>query len=125
MTALFSLANTLLALLLWLLVMRLLILNWSRGGAFAALFIAFVVLLLAYDLVIAIIAAALMVLFVPRVAQSGLGSAGMRALSLVTYPVVELVRSVFGRRIGTGAALVIAALAVLAARLALFVTVGR
>lgn len=120
-----SVINALLAFLLWLLVTRLLIISWSRGGAIVTLFIAFLVLLLAYDVLIAGIAVVLMLLFVPTLAQSGAGTALMRLLVAVTDPVVDLVRRVSGGRVAGGPAILIAALLVLGARVALFVALGR
>lgn len=120
MTGLFAVVNTLLALLLWLLVMRLIVINWGRGGAIVAPFITFVVLLAAYDVVIAAIAVVLLFLFVPTLARSGLGSGLMRILVAVTEPVVELVRRASGRRVDGGPAVLIAALLVLAMRVATF-----
>jgi hypothetical protein len=117
-----AIVNVVLAVLLWLLVMRLLILNWARGGALVALAIAFLVLLIAYDMVIATIAGALMLLFVPTLARSALGSALMRALVAVTDPVIDLVRRGTGGRVAGGPAILIAALLVLAARVITFVT---
>jgi hypothetical protein len=119
-TGLFAILNTLLALLLWLLVMRLIVINWGRGGAIVAPFITFVVLLVAYDFVIAAIAVVLLFLFVPTLARSGLGSGLMRILVAVTEPVVELVRRGSGRRVDGGPAVFIAALLVLAMRVATF-----
>ena len=113
--------NLILAVLLWLLVMRLLILNWARGGGIVALAIAFLVLLIAYDMVIAMIAGVLMLLFVPTLAKSPLGSALMRLLEAVTDPVIELVRRGTGGRVAGGPAIVIAALLVLAARVITYV----
>lgn len=120
-----SVINALLAFLLWLLVTRLLVISWSRGGAIVTLFIAFLVLLLAYDVLIAGIAVVLMLLFVPTLAQSGAGTALMRLLVAVTDPVVDLVRRVSGGRVAGGPAILIAALLVLGARVALFVALGR
>jgi len=120
MTGLFAIVNTLLALLLWLLVMRLIVINWGRGGAIVAPFITFVVLLVAYDFVIAAIAVVLLFLFVPTLARSGLGSGLMRILVAVTEPVVDLVRRGSGRRVDGGPAVFIAALLVLAMRVATF-----
>lgn len=118
MTGLFAIINTLLAVLLWLLVMRLIVINWGRGGAIVAPFITFVVLLVAYDVVIAAIAVVLLFLFVPTLARSGFGSGLMRILVAVTEPVVELVRRGSGRRVDGGPAVFIAALLVLATRVA-------
>lgn len=120
-----SVINALLAFLLWLLVTRLLVISWSRGGAIVTLFIAFLVLLLAYDVLIAGIAVVLMLLFVPTLAQSGAGTALMRLLVALTDPVVDLVRRVSGGRVAGGPAILIAALLVLGARVALFVALGR
>lgn len=125
MAPFFSVINALLAFLLWLLVTRLLVISWSRGGAIVTLFIAFLVLLLAYDVLIAGIAVVLMLLFVPTLAQSGAGTALMRLLVALTDPVVDLVRRVSGGRVAGGAAILIAALLVLGARVALFVALGR
>lgn len=116
MTGPASVLNFMLAIVLWLLVMRLLILNWVRGGAIAALLIAFLVLMLAYDIVIAGIAAVLMLLFVPTLARSPLGAALMRLLVAVTEPVIGLVRRGTGGRVEGGPAILIAALLVLALR---------
>ena len=124
MTGLASFLNVLLAVTLWLLVIRLLILNWARGGAIIALFIAFLVLLLAYDIVIAGIAGVLMLLFVPTLARSALGAALMRLLVTVTDPVVDLVRRGTGGRVAGGPAILIAALLVLALRVISFVTLN-
>lgn len=120
-----SVINALLAFLLWLLVTRLLVISWSRGGAIVTLFIAFLVLLLAYDVLIAGIAVVLMLLFVPTLAQSGAGTALMRLLVALTDPVVDLVRRASGGRVAGGPAILIAALLVLGARVALFVALGR
>jgi len=120
MTGFFAIVNTLLALLLWLLVMRLIVINWGRGGAIVAPFITFVALLVAYDVVIAAIAVVLLFLFVPTLARSGLGSGLMRILVAVTEPVVDLVRRGSGRRVDGGPAVFIAALLVLAMRVATF-----
>lgn len=125
MAPFFSVINALLAFLLWLLVTRLLVISWSRGGAIVTLFIAFLVLLLAYDVLIAGIAVVLMLLFVPTLAQSGAGTALMRLLVALTDPVVDLVRRVSGGRVAGGPAILIAALLVLGARVALFVALGR
>ena len=108
--------NLVLAVVLWLLVMRLLILNWGRGGAIVTLVIAFLVLLLAYDVVIAGISVVLMLLFVPTLARSPLGAALMRLLVGVTEPIVELIRRGTGGRVAGGPAILIAALFVLALR---------
>lgn len=116
MTGLAYAVNLVLAVVLWLLVMRLLILNWGRGGAIVALVIAFLVLLLAYDVVIAGISVVLMLLFVPTLARSALGAALMRLLVRVTEPIVGLVRRGTGGRIAGGPAILIAALIVLALR---------
>jgi len=116
MTGLAYAVNLVLAVVLWLLVMRLLILNWGRGGAIVALVIAFLVLLLAYDVVIAGISVVLMLLFVPTLARSALGASLMRLLVRVTEPIVELVRRGSGGRIAGGPAILIAALFVLALR---------
>ncbi len=121
MSGLAVVVNLLLAVLLWLLLTRLLILGWTRGGAIVALFIAFLVLLLAYDIVIAAIAVVLMLLFVPTLARSGLGAMLMRLLVRITDPIVELVRRGTGGRVGGGAAVFVAALLVLAARVVSFV----
>lgn len=120
MTGLFAVINTLLALLLWLLVMRLIVINWGRGGAIVAPFITFLVLLVAYDVVIAAIAVVLLFLFVPTLARSGVGGGLMRILVAVTEPVVDLVRRASGRRVDGGPAVLIAALLVLATRVATF-----
>lgn len=121
MAPLFSVINTLLAVLLWLLVTRLLVLNWSRGGAIVAPLLAFLVLLLAYDVVIAAIAIVLMLLVVPTLARSGLGAMLMRMLVTVTDPIVDLVRRGTGGRVAGGAAVFVAAMLVLAARVLSFV----
>ena len=124
MTGLASMLNIALAVVLWLLVMRLLILNWGRGGAFAALAIAFLVLLLAYDVIIAGIAVVLMLLFVPTLARSPLGAALMRLLVAVTDPFVELVRRGTAGRIAGGPAILIAALFVIALRVMSFMVLS-
>lgn len=124
MTPVFTLVNTVLALLLWLLVTRLLVTSWSRGGAVVTLVLAFLVLLLAYDILIALVAVGLMLLFVPNLARSGVGAALMRGLVRITDPLVDLVRIVVPR-ISTGLAIVVAALLVLGARVSLFVALGR
>ena len=116
--------NLMLAVLLWLLVMRLLILNWMRGGATIALFIAFIVLLLAYDLVIAGISVVLMLLFVPTLARSPLGSSLMRLLRATTDPAIDLVRRGTGGRVDGGPAILIAALLVLALRVASYLVLS-
>lgn len=125
MTPLFAVVNTVLAILLWLLVTRLLVTNWSRGGAIVTLVLAFLILNFAYDLIIAVVAVGLMLLFVPNLARSGLGSTLMRWLLALTDPVVDLVRRVFGERLSTGPAVLIAALLVLGARVSLFLALGR
>lgn len=125
MAPLFSVINSLLAVLLWLLVTRLLVLNWSRGGAIVTLFIAFIVLLLAYDVIVAGIAVVLMLLFVPTLARSGAGPVLMRLLVAVTDPVVDLVRRASGGRFAGGPAIFIAALLTLGTRIATYVAVGR
>lgn len=124
MTGLAPALNTVLAVVLWLLVMRLLILNWGRGGAIVALVIAFLVLLLAYDVVLAGISVVLMLLFVPTLARSTLGAGLMRLLVRVTEPIVELVRRGTGGRIAGGPAILIAALFVLALRVMSFVVLS-
>lgn len=124
MTGIASVLNLVLAVVLWLLVMRLLILNWGRGGAIVALVIAFLVLLLAYDVVIAGISVVLMLLFVPTLARSALGVGLMRLLVRVTEPIVELVRRGTGGRIAGGPAILIAALFVLALRVMSFVVLS-
>lgn len=125
MTPVFSLVNTVLALLLWLLVTRLLVMNWSRGGAIITLLLAFLILLIAYDVLIAVVAVGLMLLFVPNLARSGLGATLMRGLLAATDPIVELVRRALGARVGTSAAVVIAALLLVGARITLFLALGR
>jgi len=120
MSGLAGMVNFLLALLLWLLLLRLLILNWGRGGAVLTPVITFFVLLLAYDLLIAGIAVVLILLFVPTLARSPLGGGLMRLLVALTDPVIELVRRGSGGRVDGGPAIVIAALLVLATRIASF-----
>lgn len=120
MTGLAAVVNLLLAVLLWLLVMRLLVLNWTRGGAIVALFLAFLVLLLAYDILIAGISVVLMLLFVPTLARSPLGTGLMRVLRAVTDPAIDLVSRASGGRVAGGPAIVVAALLVLAMRIASF-----
>jgi hypothetical protein len=116
--------NLVLAVLLWLLVMRVLILNWMRGGAIVALLIAFVVLLLAYDIVIAGISAVLMLLFVPTLARSPIGAGLMRLLRAVTDPAIDLVQRSSGGRVVGGPAILIAALLVLALRVASYLVLS-
>ena len=125
MTPVFSLINTVLAVMLWLLVTRLLVTNWTRGGAIITLLLSFLVLLIAFDVLIAVVAVGLMLLFVPNLARSGIGAALMRGLLAATDPLVELVRGAVGGRIGTGQAVALAALLVLGARVSLFVALGR
>lgn len=124
MTGPASVLNLMLAIVLWLLVLRLLILNWARGGAIIALLIAFLVLLLAYDIVIAGIAGVLMLLFVPTLARSPLGAALMRLLVAVTEPVIGLVRRGTAGRVDGGPAILIAALFVLALRVISFMVLS-
>lgn len=124
MTGFASFLNLALAVVLWLLVMRLLIHNWGRGGAIVALVIAFLVLLLAYDVIIAGIAVVLMLLFVPTLARSPLGAALMRLLVAVTDPFVDLVRRGTGGRIAGGPAILIAALFVIALRVMSFMVLS-
>lgn len=120
MTGLFAIVNTLLALLLWLLVMRLVALNWARGGNAAALFLTFLILLVAYDVLIAGVAVVLMLLFVPTLARSALGAGLMRVLVALTEPAVELVRRASGQRVDGGPAILVALLLVLAVRIGTF-----
>ena len=124
MTGLASVVNLVLAVVLWLLVMRLLILNWGRGGAIIALVIAFLVLLLAYDVVIAGISVVLMLLFVPTLARSALGAALMRLLVGVTDPIVQLITRGSGGRVAGGPAILIAVLFVLALRVMSYVVLS-
>lgn len=124
MTGLAAIVNLLLAVLLWLLVMRLLILNWMRGGAIVALFIAFIVLLLAYDIVIAGISVVLMLLFVPTLARSPLGSALMRVLRGLTDPAIDAVSRLSGGRVAGGPAILVAALLILALRIASYLVLS-
>ena len=124
MSGVAAVVNIALAALLWLLVMRLLILNWMRGGATVALFIAFIVLLVAYDLVIAGISVVLMLLFVPTLARSPLGSSLMRLLKALTDPAIELVHRLTGGRVAGGPAILIAALLVLAVRVASYLVLS-
>lgn len=124
MTGPASVLNFMLAIVLWLLVMRLLILNWARGGAIVALLIAFLVLLLAYDVVIAGIAGVLMLLFVPTLARSPLGAALMKLLVAITEPLIGLVRRGTGGRVDGGPAILIAALFVLALRVISFMVLS-
>lgn len=125
MTPVFTVINTVLALLLWLLVTRLLVTNWARGGAIVTLMLAFLVLLIGYDVLIAVVAVGLMLLFVPNLARSGIGATLMRGLIAITDPLVDPVRRLLGPRAGTGVATLVAALLVLGARVSLFVALGR
>lgn len=119
-----SVLNVVLAVVLWLLVLRLIILNWARGGAIVALLLAFLVLLLAYDIVIAGIAGVLMLLFVPTLARSPLGAALMRLLVAVTDPLIGLVRRATGGLVDGGPAILIAALFVIALRVISFMVLS-
>ena len=125
MTILFGFVNTLLALLLWLLVMRLIFANWSRGGAIVAVLVTLLILLLRYDIVVAAIAVVLIFLIAPRIAGTGVATAGMRAINAVTDPLVERVRSASGGRMRTGTAVLASAVLVIVLRVALFVAFGR
>ncbi|MDQ3097267.1 MAG: hypothetical protein M3Q61_03765 [Chloroflexota bacterium] len=120
MTALFSITNWLLFAVLWLLLTRLLVLNWARGGAILAPVLTFGVLLLAYDVLTAGIAVVLMLLFIPTLARSPLGAGLMRLIVALTDPLVDLVRRGSGGRIAGGPAIVIAVLLVIALRIASF-----
>ena len=114
-----GLLNWLFFVLLWLLVTRLIILNWMRGGAIVALLIVFFALLLSYDIIIASIAVALMLIAMPTLAKSSLGAALMALLVRITDPIVDLVSRGTGGRVAGGPAILIAALLVVAARVAL------
>lgn len=105
--------------LLWLLIARLLVLNWGRGGAVILPVMVFFTLLLAYDVLIAGIAVVLILLFVPTVARSPLAAGLHRLLVAATDPVVEAVRRLSGGRVAGGPAIVVAALLVVAVRFAL------
>ena len=120
MTALFSITNWLLFAVLWLLLTRLLVLNWARGGAILAPVFTFGLLLLAYDVLTAGIAVVLMLLFIPTLARSPLGAGLMRLIVALTDPLVDLVRRGSGGRIAGGPAIVIAVLLVIALRIASF-----
>lgn len=119
MAPLAAIVNWALAFLLWLLLLRLLILNWGRGGAVLLPVLTFL-FLLRYDLIVAGVAVVLMLLFVPTVAGSPLGVGLMRLLVALTDPAIELVRRGTGGRVAGGPAIVIAALLVLAVRVASF-----
>ena len=99
--------------LLCLLLLRLLIANWSRGGATLALVIAFFVELIAFDLLIAVISVALLLIFVPTLARSPLGGQLMQLLVRVTDPIVDLVRRGTAGRVSGSPAILIAALLML------------
>ena len=99
--------------LLCLLLLRLLIANWSRGGATLALFIAFFVELVAFDLLIALISVALLLVFVPTLARSPLGGQLKQLLLRVTDPFVDLVHRGTAGRISGSPAVLIAALLML------------
>lgn len=114
-----NILNWALFVVLWLLVTRLLILNWGRGGAFLLPLIVFVSLVLAYDILIAGIAVVLILLFVPTVSRSPLGAALHGLLVAATDPIVDVVRRLSGDRVAGGPAIVIAALLVVAMRFAL------
>lgn len=114
-----SILNWALFVVLWLLLARLLILNWGRGGAVLMPLIIFISLLLAYDILIAGIAVVLVLLFVPTVARSPLGAALYRLLVAATEPIVDLVRRLSAGRVAGGPAILIAAMLVLAMRFAL------
>jgi len=114
-----SILNWALFALLWLLITRLLVLNWGRGGAIILPVIVFFSLLLAYDVLIAGIAVVLILLFVPTVARSPLAAGLNRLLVAVTDPLVEAVRRLSGGRVAGGPAIVVAALLVVAMRFAL------
>ena len=108
-----SLLITIPFVLLCLLLLRLLIANWSRGGATLALLIAFFVELIAFDLLIAVISVALLLLFVPTLARSPLGGQLMQLLLRVTDPFVDLVRRGTAGRVSGSPAILIAALLML------------
>lgn len=119
MAPLASIVNWALALLLWLLLLRLLILNWGRGGAVLLPVLSFL-FLLRYDVIVAGVAVVLMLLFVPTIASSPLGVGLMRLLVALTDPAIGLVRRGSGGRVAGGPAIVVAALLVLALRVASF-----
>lgn len=119
MAPLASVVNWALAVLLWLLLVRLLILNWGRGGAILMPLLTFV-FLLRYDIIVAGVAVVLMLLFVPTIASSTFGAGLMRLLVALTDPAIELVRRGSGGRVVGGPAILIAALLVLALRIASF-----
>lgn len=119
MAPLASIVNWALAFLLWLLLLRLLIQNWGRGGAVLLPVLSFF-FLLRYDVIVAGVAVVLMLLFVPTIASSPLGVGLMRLLVALTDPAIELVRRGSGGRAAGGPAIVVAALLVLALRVASF-----
>lgn len=122
MAPLAAVVNWALAFLLWLLLLRLLILNWGRGGAILMPFLTFL-FLLRYDVIVAGVAVVLLLLFVPTIASSPLGGGLMRLLVSLTDPAIELVRRGSGGRVAGGPAIVVAALLVLAVRVASFLVI--
>jgi hypothetical protein len=114
MTGLIPLVNVVFGGLMWLLLLRFLIHNWTRGGAVGVPVITFIVLRVFFDDVVALVGAGLILLFVPNLARSPIGGALMRLLVRVTDPLIDLVRRGSGGRIGGGPAMLIAALLVLA-----------
>ena len=98
---------------LCLLLLRLLIAHWSRGGATLALFLAFFVELIAFDLLIALISVSLLLVFVPTLARSPLGGQLMQLLLRMTDPIVDLVKRGTAGRVSGSPAILIAALLML------------
>lgn len=119
MTGVILALNTLFAIVLWSLVARLLVTNWARGGAFVTLALVFLILLLAFDVIIAAIGTVLLLLFVPTLARSQLGPALLRGLIRLTDPILDPIMRATGGRIGRSAALVIGILFLLGLRIAL------
>lgn len=108
--------------LMCLLILRLLIANWAPVGASLALFLAFLIQLIAFDALIAVISAGLLLMFVPTLARSPLGGQLKRALLAVTDPVVDLVhRGTMGRVSGDPAVFISALLMLAVYIAALFV----
>lgn len=111
--------------LLCLLLLRLLIAHWSRGGATLALVLVFFVELIAFDLLFAIISVALLLVFVPTLARSPLGGQLLRLLIRVTDPLVELVRRGTAGQVSGSPAIVIAALLMLGVYIASLLVLRR
>ncbi|HET8568941.1 MAG TPA: hypothetical protein VFM93_08150 [Candidatus Limnocylindria bacterium] len=118
MTAVAGAINTLLGILFILLVIRLLVARWTRGGALIALALVFLYLLVAYGPVEAMIGGFLMLLAVPALGRSGLGPILMTPLRALTEPVIAAVRRGTGGRVGDAAAILIAIAAIWVVRFA-------